>query len=99
LLTEAFSAARLDAQLADATRLFLADRSRNRWQGNGLAVSSIFKWYGDDFKLVGGLNAFFASQADALGLNAAQRRQLLEGRVDIEFLDYDWKLNKVNRAR
>jgi len=79
--------------------LFLADRSRNRWQGNGLAVSSIFKWYGDDFKLVGGLNAFFASQADALGLNAAQRRQLLEGRVDIEFLDYDWKLNKVNRAR
>jgi hypothetical protein len=99
LRTEAFSAARLDAQLADATRLFLADRSRNRWQGNGLAVSSIFKWYGDDFKQIGGLKVFFANHADTLGLNAAQRSQLLEGRVDIEFLDYDWKLNKVNRAR
>ena len=99
LRAEAFSAVRLDAQLADATRLFLADRSRNRWQGNGLAVSSIFKWYGDDFKQVGGLNAFLASQADALGLSSAQKRQLLEGRADIDFLDYDWNLNRLNRTR
>ena len=98
LRAEAFSAARLDAQLADATRLFLADRSRNRWQGDDLAVSSIFKWYGDDFKQTGGLNAFFASQADALGLNEAQKQRLREGRVEIEFLDYDWKLNGLNRA-
>jgi len=98
LRAEAFSAARLDAQLADATRLFLADRSRNRWQGDGLAVSSIFKWYGDDFKQVGGLNAFLASQADALGLTEAQKQRLREGRVEIEFLDYDWKLNGLNRA-
>ena len=95
LRPEAYAAARLDAQLADATRLFLADRERNRWQGNGLKISSIFKWYGDDFKLVGGLNAFLASQGEALGLNEARKRGVREGGAEIDFLDYDWRLNRT----
>lgn len=93
LRTEAYTAVELDAQLAEATRLFLSDRSRNRAEGNTLKVSSIFKWYGDDFDQVGGLNPFLAGQSEALGLSNAQRGALRAGRMDLDFLAYDWRLN------
>ena len=93
LLPDAYTAARLDAQLADATRRFLTDRSRNRLADGRLEVSSIFKWYGDDFDRVGGLRAFLASQGETLGLTAAERRGLRDGSLEIQFLDYDWRLN------
>jgi len=50
LRTEAYSGDRLNAQLEEQTRLFLSDRSRNRLQGGVLKVSSIFKWYREDFE-------------------------------------------------
>ena len=99
LRREAYVAARLDAQLEDATRQFLGDRSRNRVSANRLQVSSIFKWYREDFE--GGwrgtrsLGAFLALYGDALGLDETQRKRLAMGEMGIEFLDYDWRLNRV----
>lgn len=96
LRNQAYSGARLDAQLADAQRDFLSDRSRNRLTGQTLEVSSIFKWYGDDFALNGqGIAAYLASQAEALGLTPSQVQQLLDEHIEIEFLDYDWQLNRT----
>lgn len=95
LRPEAYSAKRLESQLADATRRFLADRSRNRLQGDTLEVSSIFKWYGDDFEASGGLRAFLAERGKALELTSAQRKDLRAGRIEIAFLDYDWRLNRT----
>jgi hypothetical protein len=95
LRPEAYTAVRLDAQLADATRLFLSDRNRNRVERGELKVSSIFKWYGADFDRVGGLNGFLAAQGEALGLNETQRRSLRDDRMKIGFLDYDWSLNRL----
>jgi hypothetical protein len=48
LREEAFVAERLVTQLAQQTRRFLADRSRNRFDVNSgtLQVSQIFDWYG-----------------------------------------------------
>jgi hypothetical protein len=61
-----------------------------------LQVSSIFNWYRADFALNGqGLAAYLAAQANALGLTPAQRQQLLDGQIEIEFLDYDWRLNRT----
>lgn len=93
LRPEAYTGARLDAQLADATRRFLADRTRNRLAGDGLEVSSLFNWYGEDFRATGGPRAFLADQGDALGLTNAQRRSLRDGSLKIVYLDYDWRLN------
>jgi hypothetical protein len=93
LRTEAYTGTRLDAQLADATRRFLADRTRNRLAGGKLEVSNIFKWYGEDFERAGGLRAFLAGQSDALGLTDAQHRSLQDGSLEIVFLDYDSRLN------
>lgn len=93
LRPEAYSGAGLDAQLADAARRFLSDRTRNRMADGQLEISSIFKWYGDDFDMVGGLRNFLASEGDALGLTDAQRQSLRERSLPIRFLDYDWRLN------
>ncbi len=95
LRPEAYTAARLEAQLADATRLFLSDRSRNRLEGGEFKLSSIFKWYGEDFERAGGLNRFLAAQGEALGLAETQRQALRDGRLEIDFLDYDWRLNRA----
>jgi hypothetical protein len=93
LRPEAYTGARLGAQLADATRRFLSDRTRNRLAGGELEVSSIFKWYGEDFEGAGGLRVFLAGQGEALGLTDAERRSLRDGSLPIRFLDYDWRLN------
>ena len=96
LRNEAYSGAKLDAQLADAQRDFLADRSRNRLAGQTLQVSSIFKWYRDDFDQDRhGLSGYLAGQAEALGLTSNRRQQLLDKQIAIEFLDYDWQLNRT----
>lgn len=99
LRAEAYTGGGLDAQLADATRRFLSDRSRNRVEGGAFRVSSIFKWYGEDFASRGGVAGFIAAHGDTLGLTAAQRDRLGAGRMDIGFLDYDWRLNRITGSR
>jgi Protein of unknown function, DUF547 len=103
LREEAFTADRLDAQLEEQTRRFLADRSRNRYnpdhnQKRGrLEVSKIFDWYGDDFRRgfrgITSLRVFFARYADLLADAPADRERIRSASVDIGFLDYDWALN------
>jgi hypothetical protein len=52
LRPEAFTPEKLDAQLDDGMKRFLADSTRNRYDaGSGkLQVSKIFDWYGKDFE-------------------------------------------------
>lgn len=97
LRPEAYVAEHLDVQLEDATQKFLSDRSRNRLEGDALKVSSIFKWYQDDFEKgwrgANSLGRFLALYRESLGLNADTVRRLSAGVVAIDFLDYDWRLN------
>lgn len=96
LRPEAYTAARLDAQLDDQTRRFLRDASRNRVvraQPLRLEVSSIFDWYEDDFDTAGGVQAFLARYPAELGLDPPSVATLRAGRAGIEPLDYDWRLN------
>jgi hypothetical protein len=99
LREEAFTGDRLEAQLEQQTRRFLADRTRNRWNPRRarLEVSKIFDWYGDDFRQghrgIRSLPAFFAAHADLLADGADERARVRSAEVDIGFLDYDWALN------
>lgn len=99
LKAEAYTGAKLNRQLEDATIKFLSDRSRNYAKGNNLHVSSIFKWYGKDFKRgwkgYKSLNQFFGKYAKPLGLSSTQSAQLKQGKMSIKYLPYDWKLNKT----
>ncbi|MEP7068442.1 MAG: DUF547 domain-containing protein [Usitatibacter sp.] len=99
LRNEAFVAERLDAQLEDAMRRFLSDRTRNRYdpQSRKLEVSRIFDWYGRDFekghKGYVSVKATMARYADQLADSAEDRALVKAGNADVAFLDYDWSLN------
>ncbi len=97
LRREAYEGARLEAQLEDATRLFLGDRSRNRLEDDTLKVSPIFKWYRGDFEIdwrgAETLGEFLALYAGPLGLDDDERQRLRNGELEIDFLEYDWSLN------
>lgn len=103
LRNEAFVADRLDQQLEDSMRRFLADRSRNRFDAarNTLSVSKIFDWYQGDFEKghqgFTSLDATFARYADALGDTPEAQAVIRQGGLKIQYLDYDWALNAKRR--
>lgn len=98
LRPEAYIGQRLDDQLDEQTRLFLMDTSRNRIKRNTIELSSIFKWYRKDFEKgwlgYHSLEDFLLAHAQTLGLSQSMITQLQRGDIDIEFLDYDWRLNE-----
>jgi len=99
LLNEAFTGKTLEQQLEKATKDFLEDRTRNRYNPTRkrLEVSKIFSWYKKDFESGWGgwhsLNDFFKHYSDNLTDNAQAKQIVLAGNVRIYYLDYDWKLN------
>ena len=105
LRDEAFAADRLDGQLEDNMRRFLADRDRNRFDAASrtLSVSKIFDWYQGDFEKghqgFNSLDATFARYADALGDTPQAQGAIRKGGLKIRYLDYDWALNAIRRSR
>ncbi|MBB1488585.1 DUF547 domain-containing protein [Oceanospirillum sp. D5] len=98
LARTAYTGDQLEQQLEQATQGFLMDRTRNRLNDDELEVSSIFKWYREDFEQgwrnTDSLATFLALYSDALGLTQEQSLRLQQNKTDIDFLSYDWKLNK-----
>jgi hypothetical protein len=95
-----FTAKEISKQLNEAAKMFLGDRSRNYFdkKENILYVSSIFKWYKGDFEKghqgIKSLKNFFAKYASSL-TDDPKIMDLLkqEGEYEIDYLDYNWKLN------
>jgi|KBSSwiStaDraftv2_1062776.scaffolds.fasta_scaffold92571_2 Protein of unknown function, DUF547 len=102
LKPQAYSADALDEQLEDGMRRFLGDSTRNRASAGKLEVSSIFKWFREDFeKGHQGFNKVedvFAKYAAQLSSDPAVQAQLKARQLKPEFLDYDWSLNDADRA-
>ncbi len=91
LRREAYVAARLDEQLDDNVREWLATPSLNEFDPaqNKAQISPIFKWYRQDFdKSAGGLEGFLRKYAPQQAVEALGDRKL-----EIDFRDYDWGLN------
>jgi len=102
LRSEAFRADRLEAQLEDAMRRFLSDRTRNRYnaQARKLEVSKIFDWYGKDFekghKGFTSVKQALSRYADLLADSPQDRAAVKAQQAEVTFLDYDWSLNDAS---
>ncbi len=92
LRKEAYTVKEMDAQLDDQLRLFLANAEKGlRVEGSKqVRLSSIFKWFKEDFDSKGGVLAFLAPFAPD---NA--QATLKNGSPRISYLDYDWGLNQL----
>lgn len=101
LRPEAFTAAKLEAQLDDSMLRFMADRTRNRYAESKLQVSLIFKWFREDFetghKGFNTLEDFMARYADQLADSATDRDRIKAKNAPITHLDYDWTFNRMGR--
>jgi hypothetical protein len=88
LISEPYSGENLDQQLDAGAVAFIHNQQENRLEGVTLHVSSIFKWFKEDFQ--SNPVAFFERYAKGdlkKGL-AAQKDQ-----IKVKYLDYDWSLN------
>jgi hypothetical protein len=96
LRPEAYTGARLEAQLDDQARLFLTaspDKNRVDVASRTVYLSPILEWYADDFggtkQAVGRYLARFFSKPKG------PAQELLEsGDFELKYTDYDWSLNR-----
>ncbi len=83
LRPEPYTAARLDRQLTEQSRNFLANPGKGlRIEQNSIRVSKIFDWFDEDFEVYGGVPAFIKKY----------RSDLPDLKIKAN-LPYDWEVN------
>lgn len=81
----------LDSELDQNCRRALADARWFSLEGNRARLTKIFDWYGGDFEAwAGGVRAFVAKYGPSVSA-----RSIEDAKISIEFMDYDWALNRA----
>lgn len=105
LRNEPYTGDKLQEQLDDQTRLFLANPTKfkiSRTDGR-IYLSPIFKWFAADFvkkhgpkKSIGRHNKEQSAVLNFIAsyLDKAQKEYVLAGKFKIKYLKYDWSLNE-----
>jgi hypothetical protein len=94
LRNEAYTLEKLEQQLNDATRTFINDPGRNRFDATDeeARISRIFDWFEEDFDAdAGSLQRYLAryvQDQDVAELLSAEK-------MKVKFLKYEWNLNGV----
>jgi len=102
LRNEAFVADKLDQQLDDQMRQFLSDDQSNtiNLRDNRVKLSSIFKWYVEDFEKgqqgFNSLNDLITAYQTDIADDPQQLLWLQKQDFKIRYLDYDWQLNDIS---
>lgn len=105
LRREAYRGDQLTSQFADQTRQFLSNPKTFQLSANPprVALSPIFKWFGEDFpRKYGSPETYSHVAEDTAGvfaflapyLNQKEREILASDALDVDYLDYDWGLNR-----
>jgi len=93
LRKEAYTADKLNSQLDDQMTMFLANPKKGLTvddQKGYVYVSSIFKWFEEDFETKGGVRTFIAPYSpDPL------QASVKNDKLTVYYLDYDWELNEL----
>jgi len=87
---EAYKGENLDKILDEQMKLWMHDPSKNTYdkEDKTLNLSMIFKWYSSDFENQGGIKSIVTKFGPSVA------GEILSGDYDIDYLDYDWGLNK-----
>lgn len=103
LRSQPFRADSLKSQLEEATRDFIQDPAKVKWDGAGkvLRLSRVFDWFSEDFDFAADSSwrkHYSKKQAGAVAfvsryLPANVAAELKAGKVKINYLDFDWTLN------
>jgi hypothetical protein len=88
LISEPYRGEVLNQQLDNSARAFINNPERNRLEGNILYVSSIFKWFAEDFN--DDIIEFFRKYVPDDVKSKLERNR---DRIKIKYLSYDWSLN------
>jgi hypothetical protein len=105
LRVEPYTGEKLDVQLDDQSKMFLANPQKFRIdrEADTVYLSPIFEWFGDDFVKTytpdEGYSGHSESERSVLHfvtryLDEDDARYLRDEDYDIEYLDYDWSLNE-----
>ncbi len=86
LQNKAYTADQLDSQLDEAAREFINDPTRNIIKDDQLQLSKIFKWYGGDF------------DEDIPEVIRGYTDQVLDEKLKVNYLEYNWQLNEKKNA-
>jgi hypothetical protein len=92
LRPEAYVAEKLNAQLDDQLTKFLSNQGKGLKidsAGNKIYLSSIFKWFEEDFESKGGVIPYLTKYVDSRYMTT-----LKSGKLKTKYLDYDWGLNE-----
>lgn len=91
----AYTSDKLDDQIATAYRAWLGREDLNKFEPNEkrVEISSIFKWFKEDFEKAGGINAILAKYAPD-----QYQRFLSSGDYSISYLPYQWGLNDQGKS-
>lgn len=94
LRNEAYVASRLDEQLDDQARTFLRNARHNKIkpEEKKLELSKLFSWYKEDFTKDQPLQKFVSKYiTDDKNIQAALEKE----EFSVDYLDYDWDLNRA----
>jgi hypothetical protein len=92
LRPEAYTAEKFDTQLDDQLTKFLVNEGKGLKidpAGNKIYLSSIFKWFEEDFESKGGVVPYLTKYVDSRYMTT-----LKSGKLKVKYLDYDWGLNE-----
>jgi len=95
LWPDAYTGAGLDAELDRAVRNLMDEPEHfrlERGEPATLRLNKVLDWYQEDFGGLEGLKRFFADY-----LEAEERTVVLRPDTRVEFFEYDWTLNDVER--
>ncbi len=92
LARDAYTGARLNAQLDAAARAYIASPRGIRFDGGRVTASKIYSWYDEDF---GNSEAGVIKHLSRYAKGETAKR--LSGLSSIDSYEYDWSLNDVRR--
>ena len=91
LRLEAYTVEKLNDQLDDQMKLFLRSQEKGMKldeKKNQVYLSSIFKWFAEDFESRGGVLKYIGQYVPA-----EEKKVLNNSKIKISYLDYNWKIN------